>query len=367
MTDLGDAGKHPDLNVHGESPLVAETPASLLDERTTPIPSFFVRNNGGMPTAVPEPERWTLTIDGEVERPTTWTLAELRALEAPVSHHMVLECGGNGRAGFEPQTRGNQWGNGGAGCALWTGIPLARLLDATGLRPSASYTAHFSIDRDVSGTGDGPPISRGVRIAKALEPHTLVVWGMNGTALPHIHGGPLRLIVPGWPGSASQKWLSRITILDHEHDGPGMTGTSYRVPIRPMSPEDPVDPANFRVLESMPVRSIITSPADNARLPAGSREIGLRGAAWAGDLGVARVDVSIDAGATWHLATLGTARNKYDWQRWTASVALDGDGYYEVWARATDSVGTMQPHRAVRWNPQGYGSNAMHHVSVRVG
>jgi sulfite oxidase len=367
VTDLRDAGKHHDLNVHGDRPLVAETPANLLDDRTTPIASFFVRNNGSMPEATRDPDRWTLTIDGEVEHPRTWALAELRTESAPVSRHMVLECGGNGRAGFEPPTRGNQWGNGGAGCALWTGIPLARLLASTGLRRSASHTAHYSPDRDLSGAGDGPPISRGVRIEKALDLHTMVVWRMNRTALPHIHGGPLRLIVPGWPGSASQKWLTRITILDHEHDGPGMTGTSYRVPITPMAPGEAANSANFRVLEAMPVRSIITSPADDARLPAGSRELQVRGAAWAGDLGLRRVDVSIDAGATWHRATLGRARNAYDWHRWTASVELAGDGFYEVWARATDSNGTMQPHRADRWNPQGYGSNAMHHVSVRVG
>jgi hypothetical protein len=146
-----------------------------------------------------------------------------------------------------------------------------------------------------------------------------------------------------------------------------MTGFSYRVAIKPMVPGDKPDPKNFRILESMPVRSIITSPSNGTKLAAGTREIKLRGASWAGDLSVQRVDVSTDFGATWVRARLDKPKNKYDWQRWTASVKLPSDGYYEIWARATDSRGTMQPHQAGFWNPQGYGGNAMHRVAVLIG
>jgi hypothetical protein len=133
-----------------------------------------------------------------------------------------------------------------------------------------------------------------------------------------------------------------------------------------MVPGDKGDPANFRDLESMPVRSIITSPANGTTLAAGTREVRLRGASWAGDYTVKQVDVSIDYGATWQQATLGQPKNAYDWQRWTASVKLPSDGYYEVWSRATDSRGVMQPHVAGNWNPQGYGGNPMHRVAVLV-
>ena len=145
-----------------------------------------------------------------------------------------------------------------------------------------------------------------------------------------------------------------------------MTGTSYRVPITPMVPGGKADDKNFRILESMPVRGIVTSPANGARLPAGTRDINLRGAAWAGDLAVSRVDVSNDFGATWTQASLAQPKNRYDWQRWTAKVPLPSDGYYEVWVRATDSNGRMQPHVAGNWNPQGYGGNPMHRVAVLV-
>ncbi len=201
-----------------------------------------------------------------------------------------------------------------------------------------------------------------------MDASTLIVWGMNGQPLPNIHGGPVRLIVPGWTGSASQKWLTRITIRDKEHDGPGMTEFSYRLPrssrwcraTRPIA-------KNWRILESMPVRSIITNPANGTKLAAGTRELKLRGASWAGDLSVKAVDVSTDFGATWQRAKLEKPKNKYDWQRWTASVKLPSDGYYEVWARATDSNGTMQPHMPASGIRKGYGGNAMHRIAVLVG
>jgi len=360
-------GKNDKLILLGDKPLVAETPESLLDDDTTPIDKFFIRNNGQLPDETKNPDAWKITIDGEVEKPFEITLGELKSKYKPVTRRMVLECGGNGRGGFSPPARGNQWANGGAGCAEWTGIPLADVLKAAGLKKTAKYTAHYSADLHLSGDASKPAISRGVRIEKALDPNTMIVWAMNGTRLPNIHGGPVRLIVPGWPGSASQKWLTKITIRDKEHDGPGMTEFSYRTPIKPMVPGDKGDPANFRIMESMPVRSIITNPANGAKLAGGTRELKLRGASWAGDLTVKQVDVSIDSGATWQRASLEKPKNKYDWQRWTANVKLPSDGYFEVWTRATDSKGVMQPHQAGLWNPQGYGGNAMHRIAVLVG
>src|SRR6185312_6503811 len=145
-------------------------------------------------------------------------------------------------------------------------------------------------------------LSRGVPLRKAMDQYSLLVWAMNGKPLESIHGAPLRLLIPGWPGSVSHKWLTRITLRDKVHDGPGMTGTRDRVSIKPMLPGGKVDEANLKILESMPVRSIVTSPANGTRLGAGTKEIRLRGAAWAGDLEVRRVDVSIDFGATWQMA-----------------------------------------------------------------
>jgi DMSO/TMAO reductase YedYZ molybdopterin-dependent catalytic subunit len=359
-------GKSDKLVLLGERPLVAETPEHLLDDDVTPTEKFFVRNNGILPEESKAGDAWKLTVDGEVNNKIEITLGELKQKFKPVTRRLVLECGGNGRSFFSPQARGNQWTNGGAGCAEWTGVRLADVLKAAGVKSSAVFTGHYGADRSLADASKDA-ISRGVPIKKAMDENNLVVFAMNGAPLPHIHGGPVRLVIPGWPGSVSSKWFTRIWVRDKYHDGPGMGATSYRVAIKPMVPGDKPAEDNFRDLESMPVRSIITSPANGAKLASGTQDVKLRGAAWAGDRSVSRVDVSIDFGASWIKADLGKPKNKYDWQRWTAAVKLPSDGYYEIWTRATDSAGVMQPHIAGSWNPQGYGGNPMHRIAVLAG
>ncbi|WP_232627747.1 sulfite oxidase [Methylobacterium sp. Leaf118] len=360
-------GKDAGLTGLGDRPLVAETPAHLLDDDTTPITKFFIRCNGQVPEPAADRETWSLTIDGEVEAPLVLSLKELKDRFKPVTYRMVLECGGNGRSSFQPPARGNQWTNGGAGCAEWTGIPLNAVLQAAKVKPSARYTAHHGADPHLSGDAKKDSLSRGMPVAKAMDAHNLLVFAMNGEPLPTIHGGPLRLVVPGWPGSLSHKWLTRITLRDREHDGQGMTGHSYRLPERPLVPGSKGDGVPFRILESMPVRAVTTSPANGTRLPAGARDLDLRGAAWGGEVPIARVEVSIDGGQTWTEAALAPLKNRYDWHRWTARLTLPSDGYYEIFARATDVSGRTQPTLATNWNPQGYGGNAQHRIAILVG
>ncbi|MDX2287223.1 MAG: sulfite oxidase [Hyphomicrobiaceae bacterium] len=360
-------GKANGLVVLGDRPLVAETPEHLLDDDTTPIAKFFIRNNGTPPDPAASADAWSFKIDGEVATPLTLTVGELKSKYKAVTQRMVLECGGNGRSFFQPTTRGNQWTNGGAGCAEWTGVRLAEVLKSAGVKPSAVHTGHYGADRHLSGDETKDALSRGVPIADAMGEHAYLVWSMNGEPLPNIHGGPLRLVMPGFPASASHKWLKRIWIRDKVHDGQGMGGTSYSVAIKPMIPGGKTDNANMRTMTDMPVRSIITNPANGTKLAAGTRSLALRGAAWDGHEGVGRVDVSLDFGATWQQVNMADARNRYDWRRWTATVALPSDGYYELWVRATDTKGRAQPHVAGGWNPQGYGANPMHRVAVLIG
>ena len=247
-TYLSFPGKSDKLVVIGERPLVAETPEHLLDDDTTPIEKFFIRNNGQIPEAAKEPDKWKFTVEGEVNKKLELTLGELKSKFKPQTRRFVLECGGNGRSFFSPPASGNQWTNGGAGCAEWTGVRLADVLKSAGVKPSGIYTAHYAADLHLSGDASKPTLSRGVRTAKAMDPDSMIVWAMNGQPLPNIHGGPVRLLYPGWPGSASQKWLTRIVIRDKEHDGPGMGGTSYRLTINPMVPGSKADPKNFKIL-----------------------------------------------------------------------------------------------------------------------
>jgi DMSO/TMAO reductase YedYZ molybdopterin-dependent catalytic subunit len=352
------------LTIVGDRPLNAEPPAHLLDPAITPIKHFFVRNHGIVPDAQTDPDEWTLSLDGEVQSPQTLTLGEIKKKFKIVRMQAVLECAGNGRSGYQPAARGTQWTVGAVGNAEWTGVRLADVLRSVGLKSSAVYTAHYGADPHLSGDPDQITLSRGVPIAKAMDPATLLIFGMNGEPLPLLHGAPLRLLAPGWIASASQKWLKRIWIRDREHDGPGMTGSSYRMPRSPMAPGEKTDDANMAVITSLPIKSLITSPATGASIDSGV-DFEIRGHAWTGVKTVKAVHVSTDFGATWTAAALERPANPYAWQRWKTSLRLPQRGYYEIWARATDEEGRMQPAGTPGWNPQGYLNNAQHRIAVR--
>ena len=356
-----------ELILLGDRPLVAETPEHQLDEPVTSFRNHFIRNNGQIPEPVADADGWEFTVDGEVNTPLKLKVGELRSRFPVVTMKLQMECGGNGRSFFAPETRGNQWGNGAISNAEWTGVRLRDVLNAAGLKPGAIYTGHFGADPHLSGATDRQAINRGMRIAKAMDEDTILAFRMNGAPIPHIHGAPLRLVTPGWPASFSQKWLTRIWVRDRIHDGAGMGGTSYRVPVGPIVPGSNNNGATFRELESMPVRSILSSHAHGARLPAGTRSLDLRGAAWAGDLTARAVHVSLDFGASWTEMQVAPPANRHAWQRWQGRVALPSDGYFEVWYRATDSEGRMQPHAAANWNPQGYSANPISRAAILVG
>ena len=215
------------------------------------------------------------------------------------------------------------------------------------------------IDRASDGS-DKPALSRGLPIAKALAPETLVAYAMNDEPLPFLHGGPLRIVAPGFPGSAWQKWLARIWVRDREHDGEKMTGTNYRLPRRPVAPDGPFDPADFAVIEDMPVKALVTAPAEGFRAAAGA-PLAIRGFAWSGHVPVASVAVSADGGATWHAAELEGAGERFAWRRFRAVLAVP-PGPVTLAARATDAAGRAQPLDNAPWNPRGYCNNAVHRV-----
>lgn len=350
-----------------ERPLNAETPETMLDDDVTPADKFFIRNNGLIPDAVSDPKAWRIKVDGEVGTPLDLSLSDLESRFPMATLRLQMECGGNGRGAFVPETRGNQWGNGAISNGEWTGIRLRDLLAAASPTPDARFTGHYGADPHLSGDPARPSISRGMPVAKAMDEHTLVATRLNGQPIPLIHGAPVRLVVPGWPGSLSAKWFNRIVLRSTPHDGPGMGGTSYRVPVRPIVPGSRNEGTDFADIQSMPVRSVLTNLAHGTRLPAGTRSLDLRGHAWAGDRTIQAVDVSTDFGATWTPMQVAAPQNRFDWQRWSGQAALPSDGYYEVWYRATDNDGRMQPHAAANWNPQGYGGNAVSRAAIRVG
>lgn len=354
------------LVVLNDRPLNAETPAHLLDDEVTKAEHFFIRNNGNAPLAESiDPQTWTLEIAGEsCERATKFTLPELKAKFPHHTYRLQIECGGNGRSEFNPPAHGNPWTVGAVGCAEWTGVRLRDVLEACGIKENAVYIGYRAADTHLSGDPKKEPISRGVPMRKALEDESLIAFAMNGADIPLQNGHPLRLVIGGWPASVSGKWLTKIEVRDRVHDGEKMEGDSYKMPKYPVAPGSKVPDEDFEIIESMPVKSIVTFPKSGLSHPL-AEPLACRGHAWAGDLEVSEVHVSIDFGSTWQRAELSKPANRLAWQRWTAEVRFPKKGYYELWARAVDSQGKSQPMLVPGWNPKGYLNNACHRIAVQ--
>jgi len=238
-------------------------------------------------------------------------------------------------------------------------------LQDVGIKKDAIYIGYYGHDRHLSGDLDKVVISRGVPIRKALEEESLIAWAMNGQDIPALNGYPLRLVFGGYPASCSGKWLRKVVVRNKVHDGPKMTGQSYRVPCQPVAPGAKVADNDMCIIESMPVKSLITYPKSGATIKLGQR-LPIRGHAWAAEAGVAKMAYSIDFGASWQPAQLSSPVNRFAWQRFTAQVDFPQAGYYEVWARATDGNGHAQPMILPGWNPRGYLNNACHRMAVKV-
>jgi DMSO/TMAO reductase YedYZ molybdopterin-dependent catalytic subunit len=328
---------------------------------------LFVRNNGVPPVTWDiDPLAWEISIEGEAcERPATMSLREIQKRFKHYTLQLQIECGGNGRSEFYPPARGNQWTTGAIGCPEWTGVRLRDVLEACGVGDNAVYVAYKAADTHLSGDPTKEPISRGVPVRKALEKESMIVWAMNGKPLPELHGYPVRMLCAGWPGSVSGKWLTRIIIRDRVHDGAKMTGQSYRVPCKPVIPGATVADEDMCIIESMPVKSLITYPKSGIETRV-NKPLQLRGHAWAGDAGVKELYTSINFGATWQKAKLKKPANRLAWQHWTALTEFPEVGYYEVWARAVDDKGRSQPMLLPGWNPRGYLNNACHRVAIMV-
>lgn len=350
------------LSILNDRPVNAETPPHLLDDTITPTSRHFIRNNGLPPEDV-NPDTWTLSIDGLVNKPMKLTIADLKKQFKVHKMALAIECGGNGRSFFNPPASGNQWTYGAVACSEWTGVKLKDVLNAAGVKDNVVYTAHYGADHHLSMDPSKLPISRGVPIEKAMTDNILIAFEMNGAPLHPMNGAPLRLVVPGWPGSCSHKWLTRIELRDVVHDGPKMTGKSYRVPNRPVAPGEKVANEDFVIIERMPVKSLITHPATDATISGKSVEV--RGHAWSGDRTIKEMHISMDFGTTWLKVELDNPKNDGAWQNWRGTLNFPQAGYYEIWSRATDDAGAMQPH-AIDWNPKGYLNNTMHRVGIRV-
>jgi DMSO/TMAO reductase YedYZ molybdopterin-dependent catalytic subunit len=355
----------PEMVVLNEKPWNIEAKAHMLDDKITPNKFMFVRNNGIIPEKI-DLAHWSLTIDGEsVIKSKSYSLTELKSKFKTYTYQLLLECGGNGRSEFDPPAKGNQWTVGAVSCASWTGVRLRDVLEDAGIKKNAVYIGYHATDLHLSRDPGKEPISRGVPISKALQDETLLAYQMNGNDIPLVHGHPLRLVAGGWPASVSGKWINRISIRNKVHDGEKMEGSSYRMPCKPVAPGENVPDEAMCIIESMPVKSIITYPKSGAMLPKG-KKLKIRGHAWAGELEVAQMHYSIDYGATWTACPVEKPINRLAWQHFSADISFPQQGYYEVWAKATDSRGVSQPMLLPGWNPKGYLNNACHRIAIKI-
>ena len=333
------AGKDPRLTPYGAANLGMHL--GLTDGFYVPNELFFVRSNGAIPEI--DPATWTLTVDGDVETPSTFSLADLESLPQ-VELPAYLECTGNGRSRFEPVAEGTTWKNDAAGNAIWGGVRLRDLLNAAGVTDAGIEV--------ISQGGDLGTMQRGLPLGVAMQPTTLIALRMNGERLPAVHGAPARLFVPGWAGIASTKWLTRLTVSDKPFVGP-FQGDLYVIYDADGVPIQPV--------REMPVKSIVFSPEDGETLASSPVATGF---AWSGYGGIEKVETSLDGGVTWQLASIVEEAGPFAWVRWEQSLGIPA-GSYELCARATDRRGLTQPWKAF-WNQKGYFMNEIQRVAFSI-
>ncbi|MFX0575789.1 sulfite oxidase [Nocardia nepalensis] len=340
------------LVVHRAHPLNCETPTpALIGGAVVPNAHFYVRNHFHMP--VLDRSTYRLRVAGKVERPLSLSLRDLQAMPSQ-TEFVTLECAGNNRAGLNPAVAGEQWRLGAVGSADWTGVPLAEVLDRAGIDAGACELVFRGADTgQVAGRSGTVAFERSLSVSAARDSDVLLAYAMNGEPLPIWHGYPVRLVVPGWYGVASVKWLTEIEVMDRPFTGYFQADRYiYEVTRDGRRVREPV------TLQR--VRALITEPSRDAEIAVG--ELTVRGLAWSGAAPIDRVEVGVDNGPL-RVARLLGGRCHYGWQRWESVAVLDGAGPHTIRARATDSAGRTQPAEP-EWNRLGYGSNAIQEVRV---
>ncbi len=346
-------GKRP-MILHNDRPEDLETPLDYFDTWLTPNDAFFVRQH--IPRPRIEQATFRVSLNGRVNKPMEITPADLRKLPQ-FTVPATLECTGDGRGFFRPRVPGVQWERGAIGNAEWTGPRLSDVLKLAGADMNASYVTVNGADVGVAKT---PDFIRSFPMKKALHPATLLALNMNHEPLPDLHGFPVRLVVPGWDGTSWVKWVTTLSVANEPNTGFFMN-PGYRFPKHPGAPGTPVNPADLAVIEGMPVKSYITNPADQARVPVAP--VKLQGIAWAGEQRIVQVEVSTDAGRHWSHAQLSRQDLPFAWRLWSVNWTPPQPGYYTILSRATDSAGNIQPVVAT-WNPSGYLYNAIDQIGV---
>lgn len=346
----------PGLIKQNTRPLQAESNLDALDPWETPIASFFIRSHHGVPSI---PEKWEIEIDGLVENPTKLTVKDLQELPQK-TFHAVLECSGNGRGFQFPKVSGLQWEKGAVGNAEWTGVPFQEILKLVKVKPNAKF-ARFE-GADLPALPTVPAFIRSIPVDKLIAPDTMLGLKMNREALPILHGGPVRLVVPKWYAHNWIKWVRKITFQETE-DSSFFMKKGYRMPKTPVKPGEKWDSATGVPITTIRVQSFILHPRANEKVVLGSVKV--VGKTFSGTGTISKVEISTDKGKHWTLAKLEDPHADGGWQEFEALVDIKKMGKVVVLSRATDTAGNVQP-LVGEWNPSGYLWNAVDKVPFEV-
>ena len=353
-------GKRAGLIVHETEPFNAETDlASLGQGPITATDAFYVRSHGPVPDD--DAGAWRLRVHGLVERELELSLTTLREAFREREVIATLQCAGNRRAGLMTirDIPGEApWGAGATGTATWAGVALADVLAVARPLEQAAHVGFVGADVSVE-VDPAQPFGGSIPLDKARRPEVLLAWAMNGAPLPPVHGAPVRVVVPGYIGARSVKWLQRIELRATPWDG------YFQHVVYRLLPEDGTPgPGAGMPLGLIALNADVLSPAGGETVAAGPVEV--RGYAFAGgERHVARVDVSLDDGATWSQAELLDDLGPWAWRHWRISVDL-APGEHEILVRAWDSSAATQPEdEAGLWNPKGYANNARPRIRIR--
>ena len=364
-------GKDNRLIVLSTKPMVLGTPLELLDRsRTTPTPLLFVRNNQPIPEAAkPDPpslKGWKIEFVGAGDR-SSWIDAYELATMDQVKREMVLQCSGNSRRLYARAVKssGTQWGRGGMGNVRIGGVPLSAVLRRLGIEPdkAAKYLTAEGKDDPYANKKD---FEHSIPLDVALE-RSILALRLNGAPIPAIHGGPVRLITPGYFGTMNIKWLGRLRFEKSETDNYNQI-PRYRVPRVPIKPGEKITYTfeNSKPNYDMKVKSVILVPAPNARFDTG--KVRVSGVAFNdGKAPIEAVLVSSDRGESWRSAKIERSPSPYAWDRWSIELSLP-TGAHQLWSRAVDALGRSQPlDGTIHWNPAGYEWNGVEKIDITVG
>jgi DMSO/TMAO reductase YedYZ molybdopterin-dependent catalytic subunit len=341
-------------NELSSNPLVVGLQLPAMEEEITPTENFFVRNHYSQPEIDINSWRLKISIDDKVI--TSLSYEDITSLNS-TKFNSLLECAGNSRASIQPPVEGLLWDNSGVSSANWTGIPVSDILSELNLDEYLEV-AFIGADSGINpSTKQNEFFGSSLTVEQAGNPQVILAYEMNEQPLTKDHGFPVRVLIPGWYGMASVKWLTEIKVMSNAYYG---FHQSENYVYQHLGDLDSSSPER---VTSMQVKSLITFPTRGTTITESSTSIS--GKAWSGTGEIEKVDVSTDGGQTWKPANLKENSDSRAWTSWEFPWNNPTPGYYVVQSRAQDSNGNFQPTKAT-WNFRGFGNNSIHSVPVRI-